>query len=730
MDFPATSLLARRFGRPCLLAALLILALAMQTGPAAALEPVSLQLRWMHQFQFAGYYAALHKGYYREAGLEVTLKEGGPGADPVAEVLAGRADFGIGVSSLVIDYFKGRPVLMLGPVFQHSPNILVVHGRDRRPVDLAAGGRIALMEGDQDVELKAMFLDEGIALDRLDFVRDERHLDDFISRRVEALNAYVSNEPYVLERLGIAYTVLKPQTYGMDFYGDLLFTRQALEAERPALVAAFRAASMRGWKYALEHPEEIIDLILARYNSQHKSREHLAYEARELARLINPEVIEIGHNNPGRWRHIADTYARFGLASADRPLDGFFYQPDRGVDLAWLYRTLAAILVVLLGVGGLAFYVHRVNRRLAAALADKSRSAEHHRVIFQTSASVGIVWREGFIVTDWNRQAEAVFGWTREEVLGKPFTEFLLPGAERDRLAPTFARMVSENVLPHSINANLTRDGRVITCEWFNAWLPERPGEPRQVVSLANDITERRRLEEEVRQLAFYDPLTRLPNRRLLQDRLGHLLARLRRDGGHGALMFLDLDNFKPLNDQHGHAVGDRLLIEVAGRLGGCVRESDTVARFGGDEFVVLLGDLGRGVKQSREQAEGVARKILNRLAEPYRLARDAGEAVVEHRCSASIGVALFDGAADSEAVMRSADDAMYGTKERGRNGMVVDVTLAHEASAAGCAYRGPGCDDSCRWLLRRAAAGRGGRPPKPEAGLQYDAAEAMTAGA
>jgi diguanylate cyclase (GGDEF)-like protein/PAS domain S-box-containing protein len=664
-------------------------------APAAALEPVSLQLRWMHQFQFAGYYAALHQGYYREAGLDVTLKEGHPGVDPVADVLAGKSDFGVGVSSLVIDYLKGKPVLMLGPVLQHSPNILLVQGRDKSPGDLAGAGagaggagKIALMAGDQDIELKAMFLNEGIALDKLRIVADERHLDDFIDLRVEALNAYVSNEPYRLNQLGIAYTILKPQTYGMDFYGDVLFTRRALTAQRPAVVAAFRAATMRGWQYALDHPHEIIDLILERYNSQKKTREHLTYEARALHRLVNPEIIEIGHNNPGRWQHIASTYQRFGIVDANKPLDGFFYQQEHKVDLTRFYWAFALAMVVILLAAGVAFVIHRINRRLALALDEISLSEERHRVIFQASASAGIVWRDGFIVTDWNRQAEAVFGWKREEVLGRPFIEFLLPASEQQRLTPELSRMIQDNVLPHSINNNLTRDGRTITCEWFNAWLPERPGEPLEIVSLAIDITERRRLEEQIRQLAFFDPLTRLPNRRLLQDRLGCALAAARRDGHYSALMFLDLDNFKPLNDTHGHEVGDLLLIEVAQRLKACMRDTDTVARFGGDEFVVLLGDLDADETLARDQAAGVANKILGCLAEPYWLTCKGGALAFEHRCSASIGVALFNDTTDEEALFRRADNAMYRAKQSGRNGVVFDPAEACYSVTAGALPR------------------------------------------
>lgn len=186
------------------------------------------------------------------------------------------------------------------------------------------------------------------------------------------------------------------------------------------------------------------------------------------------------------------------------------------------------------------------------------------------------------------------------------------------------------------------------------------------------DITERKQMEDQVRQLAFYDTLTRLPNRRLLNDRLNQAMAASKRNACYGAVMFLDLDNFKPLNDTHGHEVGDLLLIEVADRLRSCMREMDTVARFGGDEFVVILGELNTGKAESIAQAQIVAEKIRIALAQPYLLAikRDGqGEATIEHRCTASIGVVLFyNHESAPEDILKWADTVMYQAKEAGRN--------------------------------------------------------------
>ena len=186
------------------------------------------------------------------------------------------------------------------------------------------------------------------------------------------------------------------------------------------------------------------------------------------------------------------------------------------------------------------------------------------------------------------------------------------------------------------------------------------------------DITERKAVEEQIRNLAFYDALTQLPNRRLLDDRLSRTLAASRRSGCYGALMFLDLDNFKPLNDEYGHAVGDLLLIEVARRIGHCVREADTVARFGGDEFVVMLSELDQDKDESVAQAGIVAEKIRISLAHPYLLTIEPeGEPahIVEHHCTSSIGVMMFVGSeAGQEDILKWADMAMYQAKQAGRN--------------------------------------------------------------
>jgi diguanylate cyclase (GGDEF)-like protein/PAS domain S-box-containing protein len=212
------------------------------------------------------------------------------------------------------------------------------------------------------------------------------------------------------------------------------------------------------------------------------------------------------------------------------------------------------------------------------------------------------------------------------------------------------------------------KDGHEIEIEVSATYMPES----RRFFVFCRDISERKAAEEEIRNLAFYDTLTQLPNRRMLSDRMAQAMASSKRSGRYGALMFLDLDNFKPLNDAYGHNVGDLLLQQAARRITACMREMDTVARFGGDEFVVMLSELDADKAASLAQANIVAEKIRAILAEPYALSiqHNGGSATsVVHRCTSSIGVVLFiNHQATQDDIIKWADLAMYEAKDKGGN--------------------------------------------------------------
>ncbi len=243
---------------------------------------------------------------------------------------------------------------------------------------------------------------------------------------------------------------------------------------------------------------------------------------------------------------------------------------------------------------------------------------------------------------------------------------------DREHVKRVFRETVRSGIGLRTDFRFLLADGSIRHMESRGGLIRNSQGNASRVVVVSRDITERKLAEERIHNLAFYDVLTGLPNRRLLNDRLVQTMAASKRSGRFGALMFIDLDNFKPLNDQHGHAAGDLLLEEVARRISGCVREVDTVSRFGGDEFVVLLSELGVDNAKSIAEAGVVAEKIRVALAEPYVLTihqEGKAKATVTHRCTSSIGVVLFfNHETSADDILKRSDLAMYQAKDSGRN--------------------------------------------------------------
>jgi len=275
------------------------------------------------------------------------------------------------------------------------------------------------------------------------------------------------------------------------------------------------------------------------------------------------------------------------------------------------------------------------------------------------------------IIESWNHGAEKMFGYTAQETIDHPMA-MLIPHARLNEEEDILSRISHGERVEHFETVRCHKDGRLLDISSTVSPILDIEGKVIGASKIARDITERKAAENQIHNLAFYDTLTQLPNRRLLNDRIGKTMAASKRSGHYAALMFLDLDNFKPLNDRYGHVVGDLLLIEVARRISDCVREADTVARFGGDEFVVMLTELDEDKTKSTTQAGFVAEKIRIALAEPYLLAiRQDGKTpdTVEHRCTSSIGIALFhDHEAIADDIFVWADTAMYQAKKDGRN--------------------------------------------------------------
>ena len=529
--------------RIALLFSMLATCLCMLLRPALAedLQPVRVQLKWTHQFQFAGYYAAIEQGYYREAGFEVTLLEHTPGASPVEQLIGGRADFAVADSGVLLYRANGVPLVALAAIFQESPSILLtLEDSGIQELPELRGKRIMLLGGYLNAELMSMLDAAGLDADDFTLLPADTDVAALIDGRTDAYNAYTTNEPFALSELGIPHRSFSPADYGVDFYADILITTESQLERDPEAVRRFREASLRGWRYAVDNPEEIVDLILTRYNSQGRTREHLLYEAREAIRLILSNVVPIGYMNAERWRRIEDVFRKQGQLAHAVDMEHFLFDPDSErsfIDAVREHRIEIAAAVALLLALGLVSHILRLRAQVRA----RTRELE----------------------------------------------------------------------------------------------------------------TARQRAETEART----DALTGLPNRRYFLEGLMRDLARAEREGLPLALLALDIDHFKDVNDRHGHPAGDEALRRTALTLQAHVRGSDIAARIGGEEFALAC------LNTDMDDARGLAERL-----------RAAIEATViefgDHRFgfTISIGLSFHASGDDIETLLRKADEALYKAKQSGRN--------------------------------------------------------------
>ena len=305
-------------------------------------------------------------------------------------------------------------------------------------------------------------------------------------------------------------------------------------------------------------------------------------------------------------------------------------------------------------------------------LRDSEAQLKLHDSALNVAASAIVITDREARITWANQAFTKLTGYGLDEVIGRHCGELVKSGHQDRQFYEEMWQAILFGQVWHGELINRRKDGTLYHDEMTITPVLGKDGEITHFVAMKHDISARKISEEHLKNLAFYDQLTQLPNRRLLIDRLGQALAASKRSGRYGALMFLDLDNFKPLNDEHGHDVGDLLLIEAARRISNCVRAEDTVARFGGDEFVAMLKELDEDSAASVTRASGVAEKIRAALAEPYRLELLQAEnnvTIVTHHCTASIGVILFINHEYSEEdIIKQADIAMYRAKAAGGN--------------------------------------------------------------
>jgi len=689
---------------------------AENTTGSHSLTPITVQLKWKHQFQFAGFYAAVEKGFYQDAGFDVTLKEADYTTNPIDEVLSGRADYGVANSELMLYRMNGEAVTVLAALIQHSPIVLMSLKSSNilSPQDLI-GKKLMYPEGHYGANTLGILLKEGIDITQVESIPLSFNIQDLIEGKVDAMVGYVTDQPYLLKAKGVEYNLIYPRSYGIDFYGDTLFTRESQVDKDPEEVTRFRDATLKGWEYATDHPRETIDLIINKYHSE-KNRSELQYEANETIKLIVPELVQIGHMNPGRWQHIAKTFSDLGMAQGKFLNDGFIFTPEKQQANHTLQIFIRVVLIIFIISAGFIMLLAYFNKKLKQAVNEKTGHLTDVNDRLLTSTKQ--LSEKEIALNTLNHELEQRIS-TRTESLNRANTELFQEiehRKERELSLQLLSKAIensssavlivdSQKIISYASSAFLRLMGlleRELTDQpinilegklslpvlsnthfqagsqgatqhdlecmghegknhWLQTTISPLWAEDKEIshfVMVFEDVTDLKQRKDEMEKIALYDPLTGLESRVLFRIRLDKAIQRAKRNKVKTALLFIDVDNFKEVNDTSGHEAGDTVLKTISERLKAHVRKNDTIARISGDEFTVLLSDIN-----SYDDASKVTNNIIESFQTPIRLKN------TETFVTVSIGISVTpDDSTSMDELIKNADLAMYKAKQDGRN--------------------------------------------------------------
>jgi diguanylate cyclase (GGDEF)-like protein len=292
-------------------------------------KKITLQLSWKNQFQFAGYYVAKELGYYKDAGLDVEIKEFKYGMNLSKAIENENADFAVGRSSLLINKAQGKDIVALGAIFQSSPMMLLV--REDSGIntikDLKNKKIMITTDAKSTASIIAMLNANKIQLKDVKVLKHSFNVQDLIDKKTDAMASYVSNEPIILEDKNIEYRMFHPKDYGFEFYNDILYTSSKFIKQNPEVTKKFYEASIKGWEYAFSHKGKTAKIIYDKYNTQKKSLVHLVSEGEALKNLIHHKHTElIGCLDKQKLQKIVDIYKVMGMINKDIDLDEFVYK--------------------------------------------------------------------------------------------------------------------------------------------------------------------------------------------------------------------------------------------------------------------------------------------------------------------------------------------------------------------------------------------------------------------
>lgn len=727
------------------------------------LRKISLQLSWLHQFQFAGYYIAKEKGYFKEYGLDVQFKEMNNSVDLVQDVLTEKSTYAVGRSSIIIDKLNGEEIVALSAIFQHSPLVLLsLQDKRIKNVEDLKNKRVMLTtDAKNTVAVHAMTASKGLSVNDITFQPHSFKLDDLINNKTDAMGCYLSNEPYILNSKNIPYNILNPKDFGFDFYDGILFTSKKELMLHPVDVHNFHQAVLKGWAYAFDNIGETINIIYNKYNTQNKTLDALIYEAYTLKDLAEYEQGNLGKLSQNKIEEIGKIYSLLGFTKSENRfnLENFiydanlviftqkensfiaqnefkyykqdfepFYSGNQGIasDFWTLLQNKTLFNTQTQVIRNNKISRERIKEEPNSVKLTLTQNDVHEKnvlfsepiqtykyaiatrndegFIFNTNILSGksIVIRKNasinnlikiqypsinFIeVTSMKTGLELVANgdaYGAIELLPvliyhikeEQFSNIKISGTTE--FVQELRYMIHQNnptlktIIDKAI-AKISKDEiKEIEEKYFQVryetstdyTMVYKIGIPLALflcvvvfynVRLQKEIQKRKIMEQKLYNAATVDKLTQAFNRRKIDSKFKEKIELARRYDRPLSIIFYDIDNFKKINDMHGHSLADTVLQDLTKLINSNIRSTDYLGRWGGEEFLILLPET------HLDEAQTMA-EHLKGLTENYQFK-------VGQQVTCSFGVTNFKENDTEESMIKRVDELMYYVKRHGKN--------------------------------------------------------------
>lgn len=611
---------------------------------------ITLQLNWLNQFQFAGYYMAKEKGFYDDVGLNVTIKELQYKKELVNLIKTGEADFAVGRSSLILNKIRGDDIVALAAIFQDSPLMLLTTNIDEiKTIDDIRNKKVMITpDAEFTASITAMLNSNNIYYEDLQIINHSFNLNDLIEKKTDLMASYISNEAVVLERKNINYRVFHPKDYGFNFYSDILFTSSKFIEENPTTTLRFYEASIKGWEYAFKNKLETANIIYEKYNTQNKPLINLLREGEILEKLaITEDNDQIGRLNKDKLKEILNTFKVLGLTKDDINFDEFIYEKNHSRTLTFeltyekqlilwmfLFFTISVFLIIITSVNR----IHNKRELLKSVI-----NSTDDLIFYKDRRLRYIGCNEAF---------ERYVGLPLEQFIGKDDFELF-----ENKYAKIFRDndLKVLNTKKVSINEEwLDIEGKMRIFQTKKMPFSYNARKNIGVLGVSRDITTLHEIQIKLEEQTTIDELTKTYNRKLFNERMLEKIEMFKRYESIFCIALFDIDDFKFVNDNYGHDVGDKVLITVCEIIKEHIRNTDMLFRMGGEEFIIMYP------KNTLDEAL-ISTENIRTIISKSKILEDS-------KITISIGLTQVNKNDTVDSMYKRVDELMYFSKKNGKN--------------------------------------------------------------